>query len=42
MPVLVKIGQLVAPLGDDPKRVLEKRNDDQEAANGGKVAGPHV
>lgn len=33
MSVVVKVGELVVPLGDDAKGILEEGHDDEEAAN---------
>lgn len=37
VPVITQVDQLVAPLGENAQRVLDKRDDDQEPADRGKV-----
>lgn len=37
MPVIMQIHQLIAPLRENPQRILEEGDDDQEAADGGQV-----
>lgn len=34
MSIIVEVDQLIAPLGDDPQRILEKGYDNQESSNG--------
>lgn len=34
MPVVVQVGELVTPLGDDAQGILEEGDDDEETANG--------
>lgn len=36
--VVVQVGELVAPLGDDAQGILEESDDDEETANGRDVA----
>lgn len=36
--VVVQVGELVAPLGDDAQGILEESHDDEETANGRDVA----
>jgi hypothetical protein len=36
--VVVKIQQLVAPLGDDPEPIFKKSDDDQESSDGREVS----
>lgn len=38
MAVVVKIQQLVVPLGHDSERILDEGYDNQKAANGGEVS----
>jgi hypothetical protein len=37
MPVVPEVEQLVAPLGDDPKRIFNEGHDDKKSANGWEV-----
>lgn len=36
--VVVKVQQLVAPLGDDSERILEEGNDDQKSSNSRQIS----
>ena len=38
MPVVVKVEELVVPLRDDAEGVFEEGDDDEESADGGKIA----
>jgi hypothetical protein len=38
MSVIVEVKKLVAPLGDNSERILEKRDDNQESADRGEVS----
>lgn len=37
MSVILQVGELVAPLGNNTERIFEERDDDQETADGGEV-----
>lgn len=37
MSVVLQVGELVAPLGNNTERIFEERDDDQETADGGEV-----
>lgn len=42
MPVVVEVGELVAPLGHYAQRILEEGNDNQESTNCGQITGYSV